>query len=102
MNMTMKELKIHTLRGDIQQIGRESSYNRNGIRAILARRYVNQEGEITRDEFEQILAEEYSKIVAHRTPQTQRPEGTYHTVILADGRPTRVFVPSKEYEEDYK
>jgi len=34
------ELRLHTLRGDIQQIGMESDYNKLGIRRILEQRYV--------------------------------------------------------------
>ena len=67
MELTMKELRMHTLRGDIQQIGMESNYNKRGIRSILEQRYVNPDSAITEDEFSRILSEEYKKVVAWRT-----------------------------------
>ena len=67
MELTMKELKMHTLRGDIQQIGTKSSYNKRGIRSILEQRYVNADSDITQDEFNRILTEEYKKVEAWRT-----------------------------------
>ena len=67
MELTMKELKMHTLRGDIQQIGMESNYNKRGIRSIMEQRYVNADSDITQDEFNRILSEEYKKVEAWRT-----------------------------------
>lgn len=69
MGLTMKELRIHTLRGDIQQIGMESNYNKLGIRSILEKRYVNLDSDITEEEFNQILSEEYKKVETWRTRQ---------------------------------
>jgi len=71
MDLTMKELKIHTLRGDIQQIGIESDYNENGIRNILEKRYVNTDGNITQEEFSEILTEEYNKVQTWRNQQSK-------------------------------
>lgn len=69
MDLTMKELRIHTLRGDIQQIGMESDYNKLGIRSILEKRYVNLDSDITEDEFNRILSEEYKKVETWRARQ---------------------------------
>jgi len=69
MGLTMKELRIHTLRGDIQQIGMESNYNKLGICSILEKRYVNLDSDITEDEFNRILSEEYKKVETWRTRQ---------------------------------
>ena len=99
MDLRMKELRIHTLRGDIQQIGMESSYNKRGIRSILERRYVNPDSDMTEEEFSRILAEEYKKVEVWRGRQPQSGKGTYGTVIRGDGRKVRVYVPSKEEDE---
>lgn len=69
MDLTMKELRIHTLRGDIQQIGMESDYNKRGIRSILGKRYVNPDSGITEEEFNLILSEEYKKVETWRSHQ---------------------------------
>ena len=67
MDLTMKELRLHTLRGDIQQIGMESDYNKCGIRKILERRYVyGAEIPGTQEEFDNTLDEEYKKVEAWR------------------------------------
>ena len=71
---TMKELRLHTLRGDIQQIGMESDYNKRGIRHILERRYVRgAEFPVTQAEFDGVLDEEYKKVEAWRAgrPETK-------------------------------
>jgi len=66
-DLTMKELRLHTLRGDIQQIGMESDYNKRGIRKILERRYVHgAEIPVTQAEFDSVLDEEYKKVEAWR------------------------------------
>lgn len=62
----MKDLTIHTLRGDIQQIGMETNYNERGISDILRKRYLN---ELAPLEFEDILNEEYAKVEAWRAKQ---------------------------------
>jgi hypothetical protein len=70
MDLTMKELRLHTLRGDIQQIGMETDYNKRGIRSILEQRYVNDaEIPVTQEEFDRILGEEYTKVTAWRLRQ---------------------------------
>ena len=99
MELTMKELKMHTLRGDIQQIGMETSYNKRGIRSILEQRYVNLDSDITQDEFDRILSEEYIKVVAWCTQQSKPGTGTYGTVIRGDGKSVKVYIPSKEDDE---
>ena len=69
MNMTMKDLRIHTLRGDIQSCGM-SGYNKKGITSILFDRYVNgTEIPITKAEFNSVLNEEYKKIEDWRSRQ---------------------------------
>lgn len=99
MDLTMKELRIHTLRGDIQQIGMESSYNKRGIRSILEKRYVNLDSDITGDEFNWILSEEYKKVETWRPRQAKSGKGTYGTVIRGDGKEVKVYIPSKEEDE---
>lgn len=99
MDLTMKELRIHTLRGDIQQIGMESSYNKLGIRTILEKRYVNLDSDITEDEFNQILSDEYKKVETWRSRQPKKDKGTYGTVVRGDGKEVKVYIPSKEEAE---
>jgi len=75
MDLTMKELRLHTLRGDIQQIGMESDFNKRGIREILYQRYVHgTEIPITKAEFDSVLDEEYKKVEAWRTRQAAGQE----------------------------
>ncbi|MCL2509178.1 MAG: hypothetical protein FWF05_08390 [Oscillospiraceae bacterium] len=67
MDLIMKALRLHTLRGDIQQLGMETGYNKRGIRGILFERYVcGMETPITKDEFDSVLTEEYAKVKAWR------------------------------------
>ena len=76
MDLTMKELRLHTLRGDIQQIGMESDFNKRGIREILYNRYVHgTEIPVTKAEFNSVLDEEYKKVEAWRASQTAGQEG---------------------------
>jgi len=73
----MKELRIHTLRGDIQQIGMESDFNKRGIRHILFSRYVHgTEIPVTREEFDSVLDEEYKKVQAWRHRQLKSRSDT--------------------------
>jgi len=66
-DLTMKELRLHTLRGDIQQIGMESDWGKRGIRSILEQRYVcGTEIPVTQAEFDSVLNEEYKKVQAWR------------------------------------
>jgi len=70
MDLTMKDLRLHTLRGDIQQIGMESDYNKRGIRKILEQRYVcGTDIPVTQEEFDSTLNEEYIKVEAWRARQ---------------------------------
>ncbi|MCL1964935.1 MAG: hypothetical protein FWF69_07725 [Firmicutes bacterium] len=70
MDLTMKELRLHTLRGDIQQIGMESDFNKRGIRRILEQRYVHgTEIPVTKAEFDSALDEEYKKVEVWRASQ---------------------------------
>lgn len=65
----MKELRLHTLRGDIQSCGMDG-LSKKGIRQLLFSRYVHgTEIPITGDEFNNVLAEEYQKVEAWRTRQ---------------------------------
>ena len=69
-DLTMKELRLHTLRGDIQQIGMESNWGKRGIRSILEQRYVHgTEIPVTQAEFDSVLDEEYKKVQAWRANQ---------------------------------
>ena len=71
--MTMKELRLHTLRGDIQQIGMETDYNKLGIHKILEKQYVrDSKGSLTQAEFDSVLDEEYKKVSAWRKQQSER------------------------------
>lgn len=68
MDFITKELQIHTLRGDIQQIGMKSNCNKHSIRKILESQYVRDtESPITQAEFNRSLDEEYTKIAAWRS-----------------------------------
>jgi hypothetical protein len=62
MDLTMKELRLHTLRGDIQQCGMDGM-NEQGIRRLLKARYADL------PEFEETLAREYAKVEAWRAEQ---------------------------------
>jgi len=65
MTCNMKELRLHTLRGDIQSCGMDGM-NERGIRRLLELRYVNLNSDITIDEFDRVLVEEYGKVEAWR------------------------------------
>ena len=75
MALEMKELRLHTLRGDIQQIGMETDYNKRDIRSILERRYVHgAEIPVSQAEFDSVLTEEYKKVAAWRARQQRTKE----------------------------
>jgi hypothetical protein len=65
MEDLMKEMRIHTLRGDLQSMGM-ASHRKAAMRRQLKSRYVAPEGGITEAEFEAALAEEYAKVAAWR------------------------------------
>jgi len=65
MKNFMKELRIHTLIGDIQQCGVDGM-NKKGIQEQLAQQYVNPDSDITMNEFGNILDREYAKVEAWR------------------------------------
>ena len=66
MELTMKELRLHTLRGDIQSCGM-SGMNKQGIWRLLFKRYVlGTEIPISREEFINTLDTEYEKVEAWR------------------------------------
>lgn len=65
MNLDMKELTLHTLRGDIQGSGMDGM-NKRGIKGLLFSRYVNAERKVTKDEFNSTLDTEYAKVEAWR------------------------------------
>ena len=58
----LKELRLHTLVGDIQQCGMDGM-NKHGIRRLLQDRYSDL------PEFETVLAREYKKVEAWRAGQ---------------------------------
>jgi hypothetical protein len=62
----LKELQLHTLRGDIQQIGMETDYNKRGIRNILQKRFINLNSNVTLNDFNKVLSEEYKKVETWR------------------------------------
>ena len=66
MELTMKELRLHTLRGDVQSCGMDGM-SKKGIRDLLFARYVRHgENPVTQDEFTDALDEEYAKVEAWR------------------------------------
>ena len=65
-----KELRLHTLRGDIQQIGMETTSTKRGIGEYLARTYLTEDAPITREDFDRTLDEEYAKVEAWRKSQS--------------------------------
>jgi len=71
MTYNMKELRLHTLRGDIQTCGMDGM-NERGIRRLLELRYVNLNSDIAIDEFDRILDEEYGKVEAWRVSRNAK------------------------------
>ena len=66
MELIMKDLRIHTLRGDIQTCGMDG-LSKKGIRELLFSRYVHgSEIPVTENEFTAVLDEEYKKVEAWR------------------------------------
>ena len=64
--LDMKELQLHTLRGDIQSCGMDG-LSKKGIRQLLFARYVHTlDTPITKDEFNDVLDEQYTKVEAWR------------------------------------
>jgi len=71
MNISMKELRLHDLRGDVQSCGMDG-LSKRGIRQLLFARYVHDaENPITKDEFNRVLDEEYEKVKAWRAENNQ-------------------------------
>ncbi len=69
MELTRKELRLHTLRGDIQICGMDG-LSKEGICDILYRRYIHdKEIPVTELEFITTLTEEYAKVEAWRAEQ---------------------------------
>lgn len=64
-DLTMKELKLHTLTGDIQECGMAGMSKRQ-IRGMLEPRFVTPESGITAGEFADALEREYAKAMARR------------------------------------
>ena len=66
MSLDMRELRLHTLRGDIQSCGMDG-LSKSGVKQVLFRRYVHSaEIPITSDEFNRVLDTEYEKVQAWR------------------------------------
>ena len=62
----MKELRMHTLIGDIHSCGMDG-LSKKGIRDVLFNRYVNSvETPLTKEEFNSTLDREYKKVEAWR------------------------------------
>ena len=73
MTELMKDIALHPLRGDIQQIGMETDYNKLGLRKILERRFVRDtKGSLPQAEFDSVLEEEYKKVTIWRGQQKAR------------------------------
>jgi hypothetical protein len=60
-----KELRLHTLRGDLQQMGMEG-FGKAAMRRQLKGHYVTEDSGIGGEEFEAVLADEYAKVKAWR------------------------------------
>jgi hypothetical protein len=60
MNGLNKEMRMHTLRGDLQEMGM-AQFSKAAMRRQLKHRYVTEDGGITDAEFEAILSEEHAK-----------------------------------------
>lgn len=67
MTITNKELQIHTLRGDIQELI-INGFTKYGTAEYLEKRYVKSGGELTTDDFYRILNEEYDKRPGQQAP----------------------------------
>lgn len=67
MEITNKELRIHTLRGDIQEL-MISGFTKYATAEYLENRYVTPNGELTAEDFYGILNEEYSKRPGQKAP----------------------------------
>ncbi|MDR1706260.1 MAG: hypothetical protein LBS19_16495 [Clostridiales bacterium] len=69
--LILKELRLHTLRGDIQTCGMDG-LSKEGIRQLLYRRYVRgAEIPVTGQEFSAVLDEEYAKVAVRRASRTK-------------------------------
>lgn len=67
MAITKKELRIHTLRGDIQEL-MTKGFTKYGTAEYLEKRFVTPGGELTADDFFRVLNEEYSKRPGQKAP----------------------------------
>ncbi len=68
----LKELQLHTLRGDIQSCGMDG-LSKEGNRKILYSRYVHgTEIPVSKQEFNTILTTEYEKVEAWRIRQAAK------------------------------
>jgi hypothetical protein len=65
MDELVKEMRLHTLRGDLQQMGMEG-FGKAAMRRQLKGRYVTEGSGIGDEEFEAVLTEEYAKVKAWR------------------------------------
>jgi len=74
--MNMKELMLHTLKGDIYTCGKDGM-TKIGIKRFLENRYVNIDTDICEAEFNNILDEQYEKVKAWRLKNT-KPNCTYN------------------------
>jgi hypothetical protein len=72
MELTVKELRLHTLRGDIQSCGM-GGLSKKGIRNLLFSRYVHgAEIPVTAEEFYRLLDTEYEKVAAWRAARPKQ------------------------------
>ena len=74
MEMTMREARLHTLRGDVQSCGMDGM-SKKGIKGLLFARYVRRENPITEAEFMDILDTEYAKVETWRTRKQKNQGG---------------------------
>ena len=74
MELTMKELRLHTLRGDVQSCGMDGM-SKKGIKDLLYARYVRRENPITQEDFMEVLDAEYAKVEMWRTRKQKKQGG---------------------------
>lgn len=99
--MSMKELRLHTLRGDIQACGMDGM-TKTGVQRLLEDRYVNPDNNIpiTIEIFYHILDEEYKKVEAWRTKAAAGKAEPDHGRAAEDIHSQKDKVRSPEDAED--
>jgi len=79
----LKELQLHTLRGDIQTCGMDGM-KKEGIRKFLFERYVNGEIPMTEMEFINTLNEQYAKVEEWRKKSKKQTVMTRYEAFVTE------------------